>query len=202
MASPVQLVVRRLIALGALVLPVIVGPSSSFAGPKSEFRTRTPLTAALPPLPDVRHPKFPPLVVGNNFGVNVHGASAADLDLIAATGLKFVRIDLTWEVTEKAPGVYDFAPYDVIARQLQARRLRPLFILNYSNPLYAKQVPVRHQVPAIIKASAPVLPREVAAFARWAARAVSHFHDYDAVFELWNEPDLDHFWPPQSNVQH
>lgn len=201
MASPVRLIARRLIALSALVLPVTVGSSSSFAGPRSEFRTRAPLTAALQPLPEAQHPKFPSLVVGNNFGVNVHGATVADLDLIAATGLKFVRIDLTWEVTERSAGVYDFALYDVIARQLQARGLRPLFILNYSNPLYTKQVAIRQKVPAIIKPSAPVLPKAVAAFARWAAQAVNHFHAYDPVFELWNEPDLDHFWPPQSNVQ-
>lgn len=207
MASPIQLVTRRLIALGALVLPVTVGPSSTFAGPGSEFKTRAPLSAALAAsttqqsLPDVGHPKFPALVVGNTFGVNVHGVTDADLDMIAATGFRFVRIDLTWEVIEKSPGVYDFAFYDVLAQQLKVRGLRPLFILNYSNPLYAKQVAVHKSAPTLKKASAPVVPKAVTAFARWAARAVSHFQAYDAVFELWNEPDLDHFWPPQSNVQ-
>jgi len=200
-ASFVQLAARRLVALSALLLPVTVGPSSTFAGTNAEFRSRAPLFAAQQSLPDTQHPKFPPLVVGNNFGVNVHGATVADLDMIAATGLSFVRIDLTWEVTEKAPGVYDFALYDTTARQLKARGLRPLFILNYSNPLYTKPVAIRHQVPTLKKASAPSLPKEVAAFARWAAAAVSHFREYDAVFELWNEPDLDHFWPPQSNAQ-
>ncbi|HYQ43215.1 MAG TPA: hypothetical protein VER11_14640 [Polyangiaceae bacterium] len=193
---------RRLIALSALVLPVMVGPSSTFAGPSSEFKAKAPLSGSLQSLPDAQHPKFPPLVIGNNFGVNVHGASEADLDMIAATGLSFVRIDLTWEVTEKSPGVYDFTPYDVLARQLQARHLRPVFILNYSNPLYAKPVAIRQKSPAIKKPSAPVQSKAVAAYARWATRAVSRFHEYDAVFELWNEPDLDDFWPPQSNVQH
>ena len=202
MASSVQLLTRRLIALGALLLPLTVGPSSTFAGPRSEFRAKAPHSAAVQPLVDAQHPKFPPLVIGNNWGVNVHGATEADLDMIAATGLSFVRIDLTWEVTEKSSGVYDFAIYDVIARQLRARGLRPLFILNYSNPLYAVEVAVRQTSPTIRKASAPALPDAVAAFARWAAHAVSHFHEYGAVFELWNEPDLDHFWPPQSNVQH
>jgi polysaccharide biosynthesis protein PslG len=201
-ASSVQWVARRLIGLSALMLPVMAGPSSTFAEPRAEFRSTAPLSAAPQRLPDAQHPKFPPLVVGHNFGVNVHGATEADLDMIAATGLKFVRIDLTWEVTERSPGVYDFAPYDVMARQLKARGLRPLFILNYSNPLYAKQVALRQKGPTVKKASAPVLPKAVAAFARWAAHAVSRFHEYDAVFELWNEPDLDHFWPPQSNVQH
>jgi hypothetical protein len=200
-ASLFQLLTRRLVALGALVLPVTVGPSSTFAGPSSEFRAKAPLSAALQALPDAQHPKFPPLVIGNNWGVNIHGASEADLDLIAATGLKFVRIDLTWEVTEKSPGVYDFSVYDAMARQLKARGLRPLFILNYSNPLYAKLVAIRQTAPTISKASAPAVPDAVAAFARWAAHAVSRFHEYDAVFELWNEPDLDHFWPPQSNAQ-
>jgi polysaccharide biosynthesis protein PslG len=207
-ASFVQLLTRRLLALSALVLPIAVGPSSTFAGSMSEFRIRAPLSGALPlsvglqPLSDAQHPKFPPLVVGNNWGVNVHGAAEADLDMIAALGLKFVRIDLTWEVTEKAPGVYDFAAYDVMARQLRARGLRPVFILNYSNPLYVKPVAIRQKSPTVRKPSAPALPNAVAAFARWAAHAVSRFHEYGAVFELWNEPDLDDFWPPQSNVQH
>ncbi|HET7539019.1 MAG TPA: hypothetical protein VFK05_04080 [Polyangiaceae bacterium] len=202
MASSIQSIARRLIASSALLLPIAVGPSSTFAGPSTEFRTRAPLSAALRSLPDAQHPKFPPLVMGNNFGVNVHGATEADLDMIAAMGLKFVRIDLTWEVTERAPEVYDFAPYDVLARQLQARDLRPLFILSYSNPLYAKPVAIRKRAPTLEKPSAPAVPKAVAAFARWAARAVSHFQHYNAVFELWNEPDLDDFWPPQSNAQH
>ena len=200
MASSIQRVARRLIALMALLLPVMAGSSSTFARPKPEFRARAPLSAS-PPLPDAQHPKFPPLVIGRNFGVNVHGEGEVDWEMIAEVGLSFVRIDLTWEATERAPGVYDFTFYDGIARQLRARGLRPLFILDYSNPLYAKPVAIQKK-PTLKKASAPAMPEAVAAFARWAARAVSRFHEYDAVFELWNEPDLDDFWPPQSNVHH
>jgi len=192
---------RRLIALSALLLPVTAGPSSTLAGPMSEFRAKASVSAALQSLPDAQHPKFPPLVIGNNFGVNVHGATEVDWDMIAAIGLKFVRIDLTWEITETTPGNYDFGAYDVMAKQLRARGLRPLFILNYSNPLYAKPVAIKQKVPTIRKASAPAQPKAVAAFARWAAHAVSRFHEYGAMFELWNEPDLDDFWPPQSDVQ-
>lgn len=53
----------------------------------------TPSTGAVP---------LPELTVPNGFGVNIHfRGEPHDLDLIADTGFKFIRMDLTWRAIEK-----------------------------------------------------------------------------------------------------
>jgi hypothetical protein len=172
--------------------------SSPGAEPKVESKSsHAGVQASVPPSQPGR---LPELVIGNNFGVNIHGASARDFDLIADAGFKFVRIDLTWQAVERSPGKYEWSRYDHMAEELAARKLRPLFILSYSNPIYAPEVEVKHGRRALRKPAAPKVRVALAAFSNWAAEAARHFARYDPVFEVWNEPDLDAFWPPRSSA--
>jgi len=144
---------------------------------------------------------FPPLVVGNNFGVNIHRAGDPDFDLIAAAGMRIVRLDLTWETTERAKGIYDWSGYDQTLAALRARRLRPLLILGYSNPIYAAPVTVRHHGSELTRIAPPSSTDARAAFVRWAQAAARHFVSDNPLFEIWNEPNQDMFWPPRSDPQ-
>ena len=144
---------------------------------------------------------FPPLVVPHTFGVNVHSISDSELDTIAAAGFRFVRTDFRWDKTELTKGVYDWSYYDALSAALQARGLTPLYILDYSNPLYASRVDVTDRTGRTTPlTSAPVSEVAVKAFADWAVAAATHFSRYDPVWEIWNEPEGDKFWPPQANA--
>lgn len=124
-------------------------------------------------------------VIPDGWGVNVHftGNQKAKLDNINAAGWKFIRMDFKWELVEKTKGVYDFTPYDQLSEGLAAHGMLPVYILDYSNVLYEKDRCV-------------VTEEAKAAFARFAAAAVTHFKGQGVVWELWNEPNGATFWKP------
>jgi hypothetical protein len=137
--------------------------------------------------------------VGNNFGVNIHRATGADFDLIAKAGLRIVRLDLTWERVEGTKGIYDWSGYDRTLAELRARGLRALLILAYSNSVYATPVTVRHHDRDVTRVAAPLSAEARAAFVGWGQSAAQHFARDNPMFEIWNEPDQDLFWPPHSD---
>lgn len=58
------------------------------------------------------------------------------MELLKASGVKFVRTDLFWHRIEPTKGIYDFRGYDALFDTLQKNNIRPLFILDYMNSLY------------------------------------------------------------------
>lgn len=133
--------------------------------------------------------QFPPPTVPGGLGVNIHfrGAPARDLDMLQAGGFKFIRMDFTWSSIEKQKGVYDFKPYDELTNALQARGIRALYILDYSNSLYEKEQSVRTN-------------EGRRAFAKFAAVAAARYKGKGIIWELWNEPNI-RFWEPQPSVE-
>ena len=85
---------------------------------------------------------LPELVLPAGVGVNIHFTRGheKDLDLIAAAGFKFIRMDFSWGGTERAKGVYNWADYDELTANLKKRGLRAYYILDYSNGLYEDTV--------------------------------------------------------------
>jgi hypothetical protein len=75
-------------------------------------------------------------------GVNIHFTTGheKDLDMIAAAGIKFIRMDFVWQNTEHTKGIYDCSAYDELTTNLKNRGLRALYILDYSNSLYEPEV--------------------------------------------------------------
>ena len=130
---------------------------------------------------------LPPPIVPQCVGVNIHftGAPARDLDGLQAGGFGWVRMDFDWGAIETVKGRYDFAAYDTLLAGLTARHIKPLFILDYGNDLY--------------QTGAPRTPVARAAFARFAAAAVTHFKGRLILWEIWNEPNGG-FWKPQADA--
>jgi hypothetical protein len=120
------------------------------------------------------------------------------LDYAKEAGARFVRIDLNWPWIEKQPGEYDWALYDEFAAALRARRLRPIFILHRANALYSAMPQPARGTPDDLP---PVTPEAIAAFSAWAAAAATRYRDLDAIWEIWNEPDMAMFWPPAPHPQ-
>ena len=148
--------------------------------------------------------QIPEPVLPGGVGVNIHFVKGheRDLDLIAAAGFKFVRMDFTWAGIERKQGEYDWSGYDELTTNLEKRGLRAVYILDYSNPLYEGEVtspnPIsgkQHKTTA-----SPQRPESVAAFAKWAATAAKHFTGRKIIWEIWNEPNI-HFWQPKPDAQ-
>ncbi len=147
---------------------------------------------------------LPEPVLPQGVGVNIHFTRGhdKDLDLIAAAGFKVVRMDFGWAAIERRKGQYDWSAYDELTAALEKRGLRPLYILDYSNPLYEESVVSRDPVSGKIRkaVASPRRPESVASFARWAAAAFARYRGRRVLWEIWNEPNIT-FWQPKPDVR-
>ena len=147
---------------------------------------------------------LPELVLPQGVGVNIHFTRGheRDLDLIAAAGFKFIRMDFGWGGTERKKGEYNWAAYDELTANLEKRGLRALYILDYSNPLYEETVVSKNPITGKEHkdTASPQHPESVTAFARWAGAAAKHFAGRRIIWEIWNEPNIS-FWKPKPDVQ-
>lgn len=127
-------------------------------------------------------------VVPGPLGVNIHftGPQPGELEMLARGGFRWVRMDFGWSATERERGRYDFSAYDRLMAALDRHRIRPVFILDYSNRLYDGD-------------QSPHSEEGRAGMARWAAAAVIHFAGRGIVWEMYNEPNIG-FWRPKPNV--
>ena len=123
------------------------------------------------------------------------------LNLASTLGATIVRIDLNWPWIEKQPGRYDWTQYDAFAAEMEKLRLRPLFILNRPNPLHGTTYDAVVDGKRDKGAAPPSTPSQIAAFARWTAAAAERYQRLKPIWEIWNEPDQDGFWPPEPDPQ-
>lgn len=132
---------------------------------------------------------LPPFTVPDCLGINIHftGTEREQVDKIADEGLRFVRMDFSWVAIEKKQGEYDFKAYHELVDSLATKGIRALFILDYGNPLYDKDM-------------APHTDEGRAAFAKFAAAGAAHFKGKGVLWEIWNEPNI-FFWRPQPKVE-
>ncbi len=133
---------------------------------------------------------LPGPAIPNGFGVNIHfRGQPRDLDMIVEAGFKLIRMDLTWAVIEQSKGVYDFDKigYDSLTKGCIERGIRILYILDYSNSIYESSRSVRTEA-----------GRE--AFADFAEAAAKRYAGKGVLWEIWNEPNIKHFWDPQPSA--
>ena len=134
---------------------------------------------------------LPDRIVPDAFGVEIHfrRTTERELDYLAAGGFKWVRMDLFWHLVETESGRYNFSDYDVLVKSMRDRDINIIFILDYGNSLYDHGYP-------------PTSREGKAAFARFAATAAYRYRDepITIIWDLWNEPNLDHFWTPEANA--
>lgn len=151
-----------------------------------------------------RAESLPPLVIPAGVGVNIHFTRGheQDLDMIAAAGFKFIRMDFGWASIERRQGEYNWSAYDELTGALEKRGMRAIYILDYSNPLYEETVTSKNPITGQEHrdTASPQHPESVAAFARWAAAAARHFRGRGIIWEIWNEPNIS-FWKPKPDVQ-
>src|SRR5262245_57865871 len=74
--------------------------------------------------------EIPEPVIPAGVGVNIHFVRGheKDLDMIAAGGFKFIRMDFGWAGIERKKGQYDWSAYDELTANLEKRGIRALYI--------------------------------------------------------------------------
>ena len=143
---------------------------------------------------------LPTLKVPRGLGVNIHFIdwNLQEIAKIAEAGIKWVRIDLIWSFTEREKGVYNFRPYDKLKAECDKHGIRLMFILSYNNPLYLTDEQRKHREANGIEDYNYGIdtPEATDAFIRWVKAAIAHFKGQGVLWELWNEPNRNHFWRP------
>lgn len=137
---------------------------------------------------------IPKPVLPDGVGINIHFTTghSRDLDMIAAAGFKFIRMDCDWSSIETKKGVYYWSAYDELISNLNERSLRAILILDYNNPLY---LPSGANID-----TGPVDSTDLTAYCKWAAATVKHFEGNHIIWEIWNEPNNGGTWKPTPNA--
>lgn len=132
---------------------------------------------------------LPALVVPEGLGVNIHFTDPrpGEMEMLAAAGFRWIRMDFAWGGTEREKGRYDFQAYDRLLAAMEKHKIRGLWILDYSNRHYDHGL-------------SPATDEGRRAFARWAAAAVRHFRGHGILWEMYNEPNI-HFWKPKPDSE-
>jgi len=134
------------------------------------------------------HPSLPAAGTLDGLGVNIHFTrpKPGEMEMIAASGCKWIRTDILWESIEKQNGKYDFSAYDTLVAALDRFKLHALFVLDYGNRLYSKPGDAH-----------PYDSQQFRdAYARWVVATVTHYRGRGVLWEIWNEPNLPTFWKP------
>ena len=133
------------------------------------------------PLAPAAAPHFAP-----RFGVNVHGIDdERQIEAAHTAGFSFVRADLLWRAVERN-GQFRFVVADRLLAATEPRGMGVLWILDYGHPQHGGEVPRQ--------------PNDIAAFAHYAETVAAHFRGRNVRYEIWNEPNIDRFWPPHPNA--
>ncbi len=178
-----------ILALSGVLCAYLHNANSLGAGPQTNVVRRigltNPATAGMAP---VRMASWiPGPTVPDGLGVNIHWTNPrpGEMRMLAATGVRWIRMDFVWGTTETTRGQYNFAPYVRLITALRRYHIRPVFILDYGNPLYEH-------------GTFPTTPAARHAFTKWAAAAVNTFRGYGVMWEMYNEPNgMGHATPAQ-----
>jgi hypothetical protein len=108
------------------------------------------------------------------------------MEMLAASGARWVRIDFAWDEVEKLPGQYDFSAYDRLVATLESHKISPYIIFDYTNKLYDNGM-------------SPYTEEGRRAFAQYASAAVERFRGRGFIWEMYNEPNF-RFWRPKPNA--
>lgn len=141
------------------------------------------------------------VTIRSMIGVAARRPNDSDLQSIKDAGINIVRLDLSWSATERVKGQYDFSAYMPAAKKMEILGIKPIYVLAYGNPLYAPLVPTLRYRFAALRPAAPNNPVAVDAYSRWAVAAARALEASAPIFEIWNEPDVDHWWPPRANAK-
>lgn len=116
-------------------------------------------------------------------------------DLMTAMGVTWVRIDFDWAVIERIRGQHDWDQTDKFVHEAVARKMNVLGVVAFTPEWARPFVPVRADR---LRHLRPDDLTEYANFARLVAERYAHRGV--RTWEIWNEPNIPHFWPPSPDA--
>ncbi|MGL5064774.1 MAG: cellulase family glycosylhydrolase [Microcoleus sp.] len=133
-----------------------------------------------------------PDCLGLNWAYPPPWPQARELASFASTGVRWCRLSMSWGYIERVKGGRDFAAYDKIFADQAAVGILPLISLcsdgqkNY--PVIVDKYPI-----------APDTEEAQDAFVSWVVDVVQRYKGRGYIWEIYNEPNNDAFWPGYSN---
>ena len=112
-------------------------------------------------------------------------------DLVAATGVHYVRLQSGWQRTETEKGKYDFAWLDDIVDQIIVRGMEPWIDLCYGNELYT---PMAKEYFGAVGCAPIATEEEREGWRRYVKAVVTRYRGKVKWYEIWNEPDGQWCW--------
>jgi hypothetical protein len=112
---------------------------------------------------------------------------ARDLDGIAATGARWLRIDFYWAIVQAGgPDSWDWSGTDRVVEAVHRRGMEVLALAAYT-PEWARPPGTSDHHP----------PLDPETFGRFMREAVARYAPSGVdTWEIWNEPNVDVFWSP------
>lgn len=199
----IAVAVVLVVALGVIVWALRGGPSPAPFPPATTTPPQPSTSAPTRPAPTtsttanpiatVAPPVRPRTAVGERTGFATgsgilgedDGRVAADLDVVASTGARWVRFDFDWSWVQRGgPASFDWAAIDRVVNAAHHRGLDVVALPTYT-PSWARP-------PGTTQKHPPTNPDDFARFVhaaalRYATRGVT-------VWEIWNEPNVEQFW--------
>jgi polysaccharide biosynthesis protein PslG len=158
----------------------------------------TPVTVVQATPKALRDSRPAALKVSEVFGVNYSfpdpNPKTEHLEMLAATGVRWVRMDMSWGYIERVKGQYDFVAYDNIFNTFAKYNLRPLVVLASNGQTHYPNRSGQYPYP-------PDTPEAQQAFTNWVIAVLQRYKGRGIIWEVYNEPNNKFFWPPQPNVQ-
>ena len=127
---------------------------------------------------------------GGGFAWQSDASLARELDLMAASGATWVRLDFDWSGVEGTRGRYSWSNLDRVVAAISARGMKVLALPAYT-PSWARPAGTTTHHP-------PTDPAHFAAFV--GAAAARYVPQGVTAWEIWNEPNIPNFWEPKPDV--
>jgi len=123
-------------------------------------------------------------VAGTNapYGINAHVPSTQLLDMLAAAGIQWVRVDMNWFQLEPGRNQYNWGYMDNVVNAARARGLQIFATLAYS-PNWASGT-----------ANIADPPQDPNDWYNFVYNVVRRYKSSVKHWGMWNEPNLDGFW--------
>ena len=184
---------RRAFLKSALVSPVALAfPRSPFAADAASLGKTYERLGKVAPVPG-RAIETSPLSVGFEVLDRKGFDPARCYEHVGNLGVKWARCQTGWCRCETVKGEYDFNWLDDVVDALLEVGVTPWFNLGYGNRLYTPDAPDDFAV-----GWAPIFSEEaLAGWLRFTEHLARHFKDRVKHWEIWNEPNITHFWQPE-----
>ena len=136
-------------------------------------------------------------ITNSPWGIQVGSLEKDHVDKAAQIGIKWTRLQLSWDQVEKSKGVYNWGASDTAFEMALQRGITPFISLCGSNKLYCKEAETDARQKELYGIS-PIPPTAdslaMKAWLTFIKKAIERYKEKISYWEIWNEPNHPHYW--------